>query len=113
MVTDSKGSVQKIKMTDATILYVDDDPDDRTFLREAFEEQHFPSAMYLPVMTGIELLKILKADARLQHIKVIVFSTTNKVEHQKECTRLGASEFLQKPISYSELRKLASYFMYQ
>ena len=129
-------------MTPATIVYVDDDPDDRAFLKEAFDKQQNLSVLYfadgsslltylnsikedallpkliitdinMPEMTGIELLSILKSNARLKQIKVIVFSTAKRDHYQKECTRLGAAAFLQKPNSFSEMQEMASYFMYQ
>jgi CheY-like chemotaxis protein len=128
-------------MTPASIVYVDDDSDDRTFLKEAFEEQCYPSALYfasapellahlysikddtllpsliitdinMPVMTGIELLTLLKTNARFKHIKVIVFSTANKKEYEKKCKGLGAAYFIQKPYSYAEMKKIATYFLY-
>jgi CheY-like chemotaxis protein len=129
-------------MTSATIFYVDDDADDRTFLKEAFAEKSFPSVLYfedapsvlsflmnikddallpkliitdinMPKMTGIELLSLLKRDVRFKNIKVIVFSTADENRSQKECITLGAAEFLQKPNTFSELRQIANHFMYQ
>ena len=127
-------------MTSATIVYVDDDADDRNFLKEAFEEQQYPLVKYfedapsalsflmslpdallpkllitdinMPVMTGIELLYILKKNKRFAAIKLIALSTANQLEYQAECNRLGTA-FLQKPNSFSELRQIANHFMFQ
>jgi CheY-like chemotaxis protein len=129
-------------MKPASIIYVDDDPDDRIFLKEAFEEQLFPSTLcfdsatsllkYLytlkqdiqlpkliitdinmPVMTGLELLTLLKANTRFKHIKVIVLSTAYKLDYDVQCKQLGAADFIQKPSSFAEMRDLATYFLYQ
>jgi CheY-like chemotaxis protein len=67
----------------------------------------------MPLMTGIELLSILKRNVRLKHIKVIVFSTADKNKYHMKCIKLGATEFLQKPDNFSELRQMANHFMYQ
>ena len=129
-------------MTAAAILYVDDDPDDITFLKEAFEEQFYPSALYfdtalsllshlysikedtqlprliitdinMPKMTGLELLALLKANARYKHIKVIVLSTAYKQDYDIQCKELGATDFIQKPSSFAEMKDLVTYFLYQ
>jgi CheY-like chemotaxis protein len=129
-------------MKPAAILYVDDDPDDRIFLKEAFEEQFYPSALYfesaqsllshlhsikeddllpkliitdinMPKMTGIELLSILKSNIRLKHIKVIMLSTAYKQDYDIQCKQLGAAEFIQKPSTFTEMKVLVTYFLYQ
>ena len=129
-------------MTTASIFYVDDDVDDRTLLKQAFDEQPFSSVLYfedapsvltflksikddailpkliitdinMPLMTGLELLILLKNDVRFKHIKVIVFSTADKNVYQRNCMKFGAAEFLQKPNTFSELKELANHFMYQ
>jgi CheY-like chemotaxis protein len=129
-------------MIPAAILYVDDDPDDLTFLKEAFEEQFYSSALYfdsalsllshlysikedtllpkliitdinMPKMTGIELLTIIKNNIRLKHIKVIVLSTAYKQDYDIQCKKLGAVNFIQKPSSFAEMKELVTYFLYQ
>lgn len=51
--------------------------------------------LIMPVMSGIELLKVVKNDARLSKIPVIVISGDQ--ESEVECLNLGASDFIPKP----------------
>ncbi len=48
----------------------------------------------MPVMSGIEVLKIIRADDSLNHIPVIV--TTAEPETEIECLDLGAADFISK-----------------
>jgi CheY-like chemotaxis protein len=105
-----------------TILYADDDLDDRMLFIEAFSEirpsvlcitvcdgkqllrslrkvHELPDVIFLdinmPVMDGRECLIRLKRNRRLRTIPVVIYSTTS--------LRLGASSFIQKALSYPQL----------
>jgi CheY-like chemotaxis protein len=67
----------------------------------------------MPKMTGLELLALLKANARYKHIKVIVLSTAYKQDYDIQCKELGATDFIQKPSSFAEMKDLVTYFLYQ
>lgn len=56
----------------------------------------------MPVMDGLETLKVLKSDAILRRIPVIVV-TANKEEKTK-ALKLGANDFLTKPFDTEELK---------
>jgi len=59
--------------------------------------------VFMPVMGGIELLKILQNEPNIQHVPTIVLSTD---ETQKsEVLTLGADDFLMKPIKKDDLIK--------
>jgi len=60
----------------------------------------------MPIMSGIEMLKVVRADDNLRQLPVIVLTTdeTKKTE-ALEC---GANDFLMKPIRNSDLIKKIS-----
>jgi CheY-like chemotaxis protein len=113
-----------------TILYADDDFDDRSFLLEAFKEispsiscitacdgvQIFdilnkaavlPDVIFLdinmPVMDGKECLMELKKHNRFSKIPVIIYSTAADPEEINVYYRLGATSFIRKPHSFELL----------
>ena len=58
----------------------------------------------MPVMNGIEVLKVMRADESLCRLPVIVL-TTDETKKQ-EALDQGANGFLTKPIRYDALQKL-------
>jgi CheY-like chemotaxis protein len=113
------------------ILHVDDDPDDRTFLSDAIKEIHPAikcvqaedaiqgqkiltegflqenvSCIFLdinmPLMDGVELLALIKADQRLSKVPVYVYSTTSNQREVEYIHKLGG-KFLQKQSDYKLL----------
>ena len=50
----------------------------------------------MPVMDGLEMLKIIKSDKNLNSIPVIVLSTDET--KKREALEIGANDFLNKPI---------------
>lgn len=50
----------------------------------------------MPVMNGIEVLKITRADKRLQNIPIIVLTTDET--KKKEALQCGADDFIMKPL---------------
>lgn len=58
--------------------------------------------------TGIALVRAIRADVRLAHIKVIMVTSNNDLEQVTEALAAGADEYLMKPVSQDGLRsKLA------
>ncbi len=55
----------------------------------------------MPVMGGLEFLKIIKADDEYKRIPVIVF--TSEKEHELQALELGASDFITKPYDLPEV----------
>jgi CheY-like chemotaxis protein len=113
-----------------TILYADDDKDDRDLLSEALEQidpsiscitahdgkealsilqenRTLPDYIFLdvnmPVMDGKKCLTELKKNSKLKNIPVIIYSTTTNTEEIRDLYQLGASEFLCKTNSFGEL----------
>jgi CheY-like chemotaxis protein len=111
-----------------TILYVDDDEDDRDIFREAIrsiddgimlisavnglealslldEAATLPDLIFLdinmPLMDGITCLKEIKLNSLTARIPVIMFTTTRDASEIAECRANGANGFVNKPASYA------------
>jgi DNA-binding NtrC family response regulator len=112
-------------MTTPYILVVDDEPDIRNLVQEILEDEGFQVAVadggeaarkacrerrpdlvlldiWMPDVDGITLLKEW-ADAGTLPFPVIVMSGHGTVETAVEATRLGAYDFLEKPLSLAKL----------
>lgn len=121
-----------------TILYVDDDPDDRQIFQEAVKSldesfvcdtavdgldalsyvgsNKLPDVIFLdinmPLMNGKTCLAELKGNKITSHIPVIIFTTSNNPLERDECEKIGATDFILKPVSFLEMKDiLASIFI--
>lgn len=56
----------------------------------------------MPVMNGIEVLKILKQHPELKAIDVLMFSSLSDKETLRDCFELGATDYITKPIDELE-----------
>jgi CheY-like chemotaxis protein len=117
-------------METTNFMIIDDDADDRFFFKDAVKKiqssvkfmeangceagiallrtaEHLPHFIFLdinmPRMDGSECLKQLKADARLKHIPVIMYSTSFCEASINEFHQLGASNYLNKPTDLNTL----------
>lgn len=113
-----------------TILYADDDHDDRELMSEAFSQidpsisclvasdgkealdilnqnSDLPDYIFLdinmPVMDGKTCLEELKKNKRLKNIPVVIYSTTRNIQEINQLYDLGASTFIHKPANFNEL----------
>jgi len=57
----------------------------------------------MPHMSGLELLSLLQADAPLASIPVIVVSGRTDSDTMSRAVKLGAADFLAKPVSRDQL----------
>ena len=57
----------------------------------------------MPGMNGFEIMQAMRADPSLQHIPVVVLTSVDDSETKLQALRLGASDFLGKPVDESEL----------
>ena len=65
----------------------------------------------MPNMTGIELLKQVKADTKLKHLPVLMITAEAKKENIVEAAQSGASGYIVKPFTAATLdEKLAKIF---
>jgi CheY-like chemotaxis protein len=122
------------------IVIVDDDSDDRGLIKDAFLENspnrkfvllengdllleflkatpdaELPALILLdlnmPGKDGREVLKEIKKDSMLNHIPVIVFSTSSLDKDRIISYELGANCFITKPSSYQEMIYLTDAIM--
>lgn len=56
----------------------------------------------LPKVNGFEVLKAVKADPKTQSIPVVMLTSSNQAQDVRECYRLGANSYIQKPVDYDE-----------
>jgi class 3 adenylate cyclase/CheY-like chemotaxis protein len=60
--------------------------------------------MEMPGLDGFEVLKMIKGDAELAHVPVIVISGSEQFERTVECIEIGAEDYLPKPFNSVLLR---------
>ena len=121
------------------IIIVDDDPDDRFIINEAFKIQGFTHHLTLtcfqelveylqsvaqdedlprlivtdlnmPGTSGYDLLKSLKSMERYQNIDVVVFSTAKTDAHKNSAIELGARDYIPKPTRFKDYLAMVSHF---
>jgi two-component system response regulator len=113
------------------IFIVDDDPDDRQIMLDAFlenspqldyvfienaetllahlhsDESDYPALILLdlnmPGMLGLQALKEIRSNKKFSQIPIIVLTTSTLHQDRRTSYELGASCFLRKPDSYGEL----------
>jgi CheY-like chemotaxis protein len=120
-----------------TCFLIDDDADDQeifalalTQLNEALECQianngfealqllkktrFLPDYIFLdlnmPKMNGKECLKELKKNERLKSIPVVIYTTSSSTMDMLDTKQLGASAFITKPFSLTELTETLNQF---
>ncbi|VTZ59569.1 acid-responsive two-component system response regulator TcrA [Sinorhizobium medicae] len=68
----------------------------------------------LPDMTGIDILKRIKADEHLKRSSVVVLTTTDDQDEIKRCYDLGCNVYITKPVEYESfahsIRQLGLFF---
>lgn len=64
----------------------------------------------MPMMGGTEALRQIKSNERLQKLKVVIYSTSENPNEKELCTRLGALDYITKPVLYEQSLKVARFF---
>jgi two-component system, response regulator len=59
----------------------------------------------LPRLSGLDVLRIVKSYARLQHIPAVVLTSSSEERHVLESYKLGASDYVTKPIDYAQFQQ--------
>ena len=123
------------------ILMVDDDPEDRFIIEDAFRQlssevvirfadsgeiamdllhKNFLNGtvprlivldLNMPRMNGTEVLARLKNDDRFKAIPMVIYSTSINPLEREKCMELGAHSYITKPISYSQSIETAKFFL--
>lgn len=57
----------------------------------------------MPGIDGRQVLGAIKADSQLRHIPVIVLTTSSDARDVEQCYEVGASTYIQKPVSFEGL----------
>ncbi|MDH7463061.1 response regulator [Chitinophagaceae bacterium 26-R-25] len=119
-------------MTQAKILLVDDDMEDRFLIEDSFKEigvsdllhfeengenalNYLEQSFYkdalpcliildlnMPKMNGTQILRFLKDNDKFINLPVIIFSTSLNAIEKEECLRLGAYSYVIKPVFYKD-----------
>lgn len=56
----------------------------------------------MPKMNGIEFLKVLKEDKNINHIPIIILTTSNNKKDLLSCYKIGISGYISKPLKYDD-----------
>lgn len=123
------------------IVYADDDHEDQEILKEVVAEidsrlkvitvdggqelinyltslkegQGFPCIvvldMNMPKMDGIETLKELKSHHLFKELPVVMFSTSDNQISVQMVQKLGAADYVKKPVTYERFLDVARHFV--
>lgn len=111
----------------ASILVVDDNPENRDLLVRHIQRQHHQALavengeqalevlhsqpidavlldLMMPGISGYEVLQAIKAEPALQCLPVVVVSALHEMESIEKCLELGADDYLVKPINRQLLK---------
>ncbi len=64
--------------------------------------------LMLPKVSGLDVLRRIKADPQLKAIPVVVLSGSHEDENIVECARLGAENYIIKPVLFENFCKVTS-----
>lgn len=64
----------------------------------------------LPKVTGLEVLKRIRMEPRLNHLPVVMFSSSYQPSDIEAAYKLGANSYLTKPDGYSEIQEVIRLF---
>ena len=119
-----------------TVFYADDDLDDLDFFQVVIDELGHDVFLFLmgddlleamdnpppqasivfldlnmPLRSGYEILKELKASDNLKDIPVVILSTASDERSLERCKELGASFYVCKPNSMKEMKNAIHYIL--
>lgn len=63
----------------------------------------------MPEMDGLELLKLMKSNDKLQNIPVIMMSSDGDQQLTSTCLQIGAKDYFVKPVRIGNVKQLADY----
>lgn len=124
------------------ILVAEDDEDDKIFIKDAFKKLKIlnevtfvengeelinnlkspdiklPDIIFLdlnmPIINGMQALKIIKEDSELKKIPIIVLTTSKNEEDVLKTYKIGISAYIIKPFTFDDLisivQKTANYY---
>jgi CheY-like chemotaxis protein len=130
-------------MNPMPVLLVEDNPDDEMFVLRAFKENNIPNQVIvardgqeaidylfapknelpafilldlnLPKISGLEVLKRVRADPRTQLLMVVVLTSSTRVADLKASYSLGSNSYIVKSLDMArftlEIGQLARYWL--
>lgn len=67
----------------------------------------------LPSISGLEVLRNLKQNGAIQHIPVIVLTSSNNPQDLEECQKLKVAHYVEKPITFPTFSKSMADLLFQ
>ena len=120
--------------SDLRVILADDDEDDRMFFADAIRSiapktnlitvsngeeliaylrkgsGTLPDLVFMdinmPYKNGLECLREIKSCEVLRHLPILIYSTSTNRDHVDVTYKQGASRYIQKPASYSEIKRI-------
>ncbi len=117
-------------LTRKYILLVEDNPDDEALALRALDRSALPADVVvardgaealeklrpdkerlpdvvfldlkLPKLSGLDVLRRLRADPRTVLLPVVVLTSSNEDEDVRECYRAGANSYVRKPVDFDQ-----------
>jgi len=69
----------------------------------------------MPLMDGIEVLKIIRKDAAFNHVPVVMLTSSRDINDLQECYNNGANSFVVKPVNIDDflgvVKELGQYWV--
>ena len=62
--------------------------------------------LHLPKISGLEVLRRIKADERTRLIPVVILTVSQRFDDFAECQRLGAETYIVKPLNFQRLSQI-------
>lgn len=103
LISDVLWKITEIK----NITLIDDGQKALDFIEQSKKVKKFPDLILLdlklPMLNGLELLKIWKSDPVTQNLQIVILSTSDIEKDKKTALSLGAKKYLVKPSDFSTL----------
>ena len=88
---------------------------DYLFCRGSYQNGNFAERPWLilldlklPKVNGLEVLKVIREDARTRAIPVVIMTSSKEVKDVVAAYRLGVNGFIQKPVAFDDFRKVVN-----
>jgi two-component system response regulator len=85
------------------------------FCRGKFKKRNFTNPpkvvlldLKLPKVSGLEVLRAVKADERTSHIPIVVVTSSKQEPDMKEAYKLGANSYVVKPVDFDQFLEAMS-----
>ena len=121
------------------IILTDDDTDEFELFKDAFDnlkvecklnyfhngkelidymntpDMEIPDILFLdlnmPIMTGMECLREIRADKRFKNLPIAIYSTSSSEKDQLETFTNGANIYIKKPDNFDEMKRILGHVM--